>query len=96
MAERALRRRLSATAKAKIAVDALRGDKTAAQIASSHGCHASKVSKIKKAALDRLPSLFSTKAVGSTDEKLVATLYEQIGRLKVELEWLKKKHGSIV
>ncbi len=94
MAEKKMRARLSAAAKTRIALDALRSDKTVAQIASAHGCHASKVSKLKKEAIEGLPSLFSTKSVGTSDEKLTAGLYEQIGRLKVELEWLKKKHGG--
>ena len=89
------RRRFTAAAKAKIALDALREQKTVAEIASKHECHASQVAKWKRDALDGLPTLFSGNPSERSDEKLAASLYEQIGRLKVELEWFKKKWATL-
>lgn len=79
--------------KARIALDALREDMTLAQIASKHGVHPSLVSKYKVQLLDRLPEIFATPKASDTDsqEELIASLFEKIGRLEVELDWLKKK-----
>ncbi len=88
------RRRFSAKEKTQVAVAAIKGDKTIAQLSSEFGCHASKISQWKKEALDGLLGVFATKPAGGSDERHEAALYEQIGRLKVELEWLKKKLGG--
>lgn len=88
------RRRFSAKEKARIAVAAIKGDKTIAQLSSDFGCHASKVSQWKKEALEGLAEVFAGKPSNAADERQEAALYEQIGRLKVELEWLKKKLGG--
>ena len=77
------------------ALEGLREQKTASQIASSHECHTSPVTKWKKQAIAGLPGVFAASANKSEgDEKLVGELYEQIGRLKMELEWFKKKSGG--
>jgi putative transposase len=88
------RRRFTAASKARVAIEALREQKTVAEIASAHECHPSQVAKWKKNALEGLPSVFSGKAGERSDEKLTASLYEQIGRLKMELEWFKKKWSA--
>jgi putative transposase len=94
MATKKDRRRFTAAAKAKVALDALREQKTVAEIASAHECHPSQVAKWKKDALEGLPTLFSGKPSERSEEKLAASLYEQIGRLKMELEWFKKKWAA--
>jgi len=87
------RRKHSAQFKFKIALEAVREIKTIAQISSEYGVHANQISKWKKQLLDHGVSIFSRnghkEAAGR--ESLEADLFEQIGRLKMELEWLKKK-----
>ena len=87
------RRKFSATEKAKIALEAIKGDQTMAQIASKYAVHASQINTWKKQVLAYLPNAFSEKdkqeVVGY--ESQLAELYEQIGRLKVENDFLKKK-----
>ena len=86
------RRVFSASFKAKVALAAARGDKTAAQLASQFGVHANQVAVWKKQLLEGAGELFvdgrTRRAEAAADS---AELYEQIGRLKMELEWLKKK-----
>ncbi len=88
-----IRKKYDATLKAKIALEAVKGEKTIAEISSEYGVHSTQIAHWKKQLLEGLPSIFSdnvskTKKEG---EDLEAELYRQIGQLKVELEWLKKK-----
>ena len=79
--------------KAKVALEAVKGEKTIAQLSSEYGVHPNQISKWKKKLLQELPALFSEKhqAQDMNKEALEAELYRQIGQLKVELEWVKKK-----
>lgn len=87
------RRKHSAQFKFKIALEAAREIKTIAQLSSEYGVHPNQIGKWKKELLDHGISVFSRngheEAAGSS--ALEADLFEQIGRLKMELEWLKKK-----
>ena len=83
------RKRHSAAIKARVAIEALRERKTMAQIASQYQVAPTQVGNWKKEALKRLPELFE-KTKNTQDDKLVDSLYEQIGRLQMELAWLKK------
>jgi len=87
------RKTYSAELKAKIAIEAIKGQRTINEIASRYSVHPNQVTTWKKQALDSLPELFSTRrATAAQDEEaLKAQLYQQIGQLKVELDWLKKK-----
>lgn len=87
------RKRYSADLKAKVALEAIRGEKTANEIASEYGVHPTQISQWKKQALDGLPALFSTQATDQqkSEEALIASLYQQIGQLKVQVDWLEKK-----
>jgi transposase-like protein len=87
------RKTYSAELKAKIAVEAIKGQRTLNEIASRYGVHPNQVTTWKKQALESLPALFSARrATAAQDEEaLKAQLYQQIGQLKVELDWLKKK-----
>jgi transposase len=91
------RRTLGAALKAKVALAAVRGDKTTAQLASQFGVHASQVTAWKKRLLEGVGELFADGRKSRQDEQSVAEeeLYEQIGRLKMEVEWLKKKSAGL-
>jgi putative transposase len=86
-----------AALKAKIAFEAARGEKTISQIASEYGVHPNQIGQWKKKLLEELPVIFSDKRVcrDKDGEELEAELYRQIGQLKVELEWLKKKSQTL-
>jgi transposase-like protein len=94
----AQRKRHTAEFKAKVALEALREQKTSNQIASEYEVHATQISQWKRQALDHLAVAFSAGGVASVtreDEALTERLYSQIGQLKVELDWLKKKSASL-
>lgn len=87
------RKRYSPAEKAKIAVEAIKSELTMAQIITKYSVHATQVNAWKKQALTYLPDAFSDKGKQevATYEVQLAELYEQIGRLKVENDFLKKK-----
>ena len=88
-----LRRRFDAVFKAKVALEAIKGELTISEIAGRTGVHPNQISKWKKQALEELPGIFSSvrKKREEKSEELESELYKQIGQLKVELDWLKKK-----
>ena len=90
------RRSFGAAFKAKVALAAARGDRTTAQLAAQFGVHTSQVTAWKKQLLDQAAGLFED---GRTRRDETAAdeqeLYEQIGRLKMEVEWLKKKSAQL-
>ena len=80
--------------KAKVALAAIRNDKTSSQLSSQFGVTSGQISTWKKQLIDASPSVFesaSSKSKAPDIESEKAPLYEEIGRLKMELEWLKKK-----
>jgi len=86
------RKRHSGAFKAKVALEAAKGDKTLAQLASEYQVAPAQISTWKRKMKQGLPQIFESKASQSIDhEKHSASLYEEIGRLKMELDWLKKK-----
>jgi len=89
------RKTYTADFKARVALEALRGHKTINEIANKYSLHPNQITKWKKLALEALPQLFSDKRARAEkdDEELKAQLYQQIGQLKFELDWLKKKVG---
>ena len=90
--EAAVQRTHSAELKAKVALEAIRERKTTAEIASAFDVHTTQIAFWKKHAIAQFPELFSSgkdRLVRSQDE-LVEKLYQKIGRLEVELDWLKK------
>jgi putative transposase len=91
------RKRYSAEIKSKVALEAIKGQKTTNEIAAEYGVHPSQIAQWKKQALDELPTVFTHAASEPTsrEEKLVASLYQQIGQLKVEVDFLKKKSGRL-
>jgi len=86
-------KRHSAQFKFRVALEAAKGSKTLNELAGQYELHPSQISQWKSQLLKEGASVFST-ATGRQQrgqEALQADLYEQIGRLKMELEWLKKK-----
>lgn len=91
------RQRHSPGFKAKVALEAIKGIKTTAELASEFQVHPTQISQWKRQAQEGLPGLFQTSSSRTEPsiETLTAPLYEQIGRLQVELDWLKKKAERI-
>ena len=89
------RRNHSAQFKAKVALAAAKGDKTIAELASEFDVHPNQIAQWKKQLLQSLPELFSRSRHKEKQKQddLAEYLYQQIGQLKVELDWLKKKSG---
>jgi putative transposase len=90
------RRRFSAAFKARVALEAIRGQKTAAELAGEYQVHPSQITQWKKQLLDAAQEVFGDAAGQDRQrqEELVAQLYQQIGPLKVEVDFLKKKLWS--
>lgn len=87
------RKRYDNRFKAQVVLEALKNQRTMAEIASEYGVHANQITKWKRRVLDELPSIFSNRRERDQqdNEALQAELYRQIGQLKVELDRLKKK-----
>ena len=82
--------------KARIALAALKGDKALGELASQFGVHATQISTWKQRLLDGAPDLFEDRRRKQrTEESNEQELFEQIGRLKMEVEWLKKKSTQL-
>ncbi len=83
--------------KAKVALEAVKGRLTINQIAKEFEVHPNQVSSWKKQFLESLPQIFENpgKPKDAQNEELTDQLYQQIGRLKVELDWLKKKSARL-
>jgi transposase-like protein len=86
------RKRHSAEFKFKVALEAAKGTKTLSELAQEYQLHPSQISEWKRQLLAEGVSVFSTRSARQQREQamLETQLYEQIGRLKMELEWLKK------
>lgn len=89
------KKQYSAAEKTKIALEAIKGELTIAQISSKYGVHATQISKWKQQALESMQLGFGNKrsSTNSVEDQnqLVDKLYRQIGQLTTECEWLKKK-----
>lgn len=81
--------------KARVALEMVKELRTVNEIAADYGVHPNLITKWKRQLLDGLPSVFSSKNVieaqSKETEALIASLYQKIGQLEVEREWLKKK-----
>ena len=91
------RKQHSSKFKARVAAEAIRGERTLSQLGSQFKVHPIQIAKWRKSALEQLPELFvdGRKSKSGNGEAGSAALYEEIGRLKVELDWLKKKVGML-
>jgi transposase-like protein len=91
------RRKFSAEFKAQVGLEALKGVEPVHAIAAKYEVHPVQVSQWKKEVLERLPEVFATKAPPSVAEaaQREALLFQKIGQLEMELEWLKKKSAQL-
>lgn len=87
------RKRHEPNFKAKVAFEAAKGEKTLAELSSQYGVHPNQITKWKRHLLDELPEIFKNKNNNKGTKELQNSLYQEIGQLKVELDWLKKKSG---
>ena len=87
------KKRHAASFKAKVALEAAKQTKTLAELSTTFQVHSVQISQWKKQLLDGIESLFQDRRRRDHDDSqaIQAELYEQIGRLKMEVEWLKKK-----
>lgn len=87
-----VQKKYTAEEKAKIALDALRGQMTMNEISSKYHVHSTQITRWKAVAKEGLLTAFKSPGKKDLDDsELIEELYKQIGQLKVELEWLKKK-----
>lgn len=91
------RKTYSAEFKSKVAVEAIRGFKTINELAAEYGVHPHQISIWKAQLLEAAPGVFSGRADQREKEAqaLRDQLYQQIGKLQMELDWLKKKVGPL-
>lgn len=90
------RKTYSAQFKARVAIEALRGEKTLSQLGSKFKVHPIQIAKWRKLALEQMPELFvDGRRRAANGEVETTALFEEIGRLKVELDWVKKKAGML-
>jgi transposase len=91
------RKQHSKAFKAKVALEALKGHKTINEIAAEYEVHPSQINTWKKRALEALPEAFSRgqDREAAQREAEQDRLYRQIGKLQVEVDWLKKKTGHL-
>ena len=93
-----MRKSYDATFRAKVALEAAKGEHTLAELSSEYSVHPNQIRTWRKQLLECLPDLFTDrrKKKERDHEELVSELYRQIGQLKVELDWLKKKSQKLL
>ena len=88
-----MRKKFEAGFKAKVALEAIKGEKTLAELSSLYGVRANMITRWKQEALERLPGIFDKKAErreNAEEAEKVDKLYKAVGELKMENDWLKK------
>jgi putative transposase len=96
---RGKRKRFQASFKAQVALAAVKGDRTTSELTSRFGVHATQIAAWKKQLLEGIPEIFAdgrpARQAGGDQEVLEAELYQQLGKLQMELAWLKKKVAAL-
>lgn len=89
------RKRYSAEFKAKVAVEAIKGEQTISELGSRYGLHPNMITNWKRLALENMAELFSSKAerFRTTDDTQIKDLHAKIGQLTVERDFLAKAFG---
>ena len=89
------RRSFSAEMKSRIALEAIKGQKTIQEIASHYRVHPNQVTNWKRQAVEGMSAVFAGRRSrpDTSEETVKAELYQQIGEMKMELDWLKKRSG---
>lgn len=88
------RRKFSASFKAKVAIEAIKEDKTLQELASKHGLHSNQISAWKKEFLEKSELIFSKENDIKVDESKEKELYSKIGELQIQVDFLKKVLGK--
>ena len=86
-----IRRTHSAIFKTKVALESLKEDRTIAELASEFKVHPSQITKWKKHFEEHMAEIFASSNGKGENDAVISSLYEEIGRLKVELDYLKKR-----
>ena len=88
-----MKKKYNSAFKTKVVLEVLKEENTIAEISSKYGVSANQISKWKKQVIENMPEIFSgkRKKKEKSGSELEEELYKQIGQLKVELDWLKKK-----
>ena len=88
-----MHRKFEAALKAKVALEAIKGEKTLAQISSEYGVHATQVTQWKQELIQRSAELFAkpNNTMAQQQEELTDKLHKTIGEITMENNWLKKK-----
>jgi len=91
------RKRYTAEFKARVALEVVKGQRTVNEIAGDYGIHPNLLAQWKQRLLEQLPEVFADRRCKDqqNQEEHEAQLYQQIGQLKFELDWLKKKAGLL-
>jgi len=92
-----MRKNYTGTFKAKVVVDIIRENETISELAAKYQVHRLLLTRWKNEALEGLPDVFSTakKKNSNDDKQLIEVLYNKIGQLEIENDWLKKKVDTI-
>jgi putative transposase len=77
--------------KARVALEAIKGVRTLSELSAAYGVHPTVIAQWKRQLVRGASEVFRRGNAGRNDEELTGPLYEEIGRLKVEIDWLKKK-----
>ena len=91
------RKKHSNELKARIALDAIRGQKTMSELASEYGVHANQINRWRKQLLEAAPDIFTRGKNKEAEKNEVERdhLYKKVGQLQIEVDWLKKKTGYL-
>jgi transposase len=91
------RKKYSKELKARIALDAIKGQKTIAELASEYGVHANQISTWKRQLLEAAPEAFTRGKDKDAEKKEIERdrLFKKVGQLQIEVDWLKKKTGYL-
>jgi transposase-like protein len=84
------RRKFTSTFKAKVAIEAIREQSTLSELSSKYELEASQITKWKREFLEKSALIFEIDTPQKTSEKEAQKLYEQIGRMKMQIDYLKK------